>query len=761
MQSSNQSITQDLVLVGGGHSHAIALKLFGMAPLPGVRLTLITDVYHTPYSGMLPGYVAGVYDFDQCHIDLRPLAQFAQTRLIADRAIALDLENNRVICAHHPPIAFDLLSLDIGSTPNVTEVPGAKEHAIPVKPISHFLNSWDQLVADLERSPHTAISLGIVGGGTGGVELALNIHARLKRLYQSVDAPDTAVKVHLFHRGQDLLEGSSAWVRRQMRSQLVQRGIQVHLSEEVTEVHADRVACRSGLVVKCDRLFWVTQATAAAWIGESGLATDLQGFIQVNDYLQSTSHPQVFATGDIATMVCHPRPKAGVFAVRQGKPLFENLRHALLKQPLQKFVPQRRWLSLIGMGDCTAIATRGQFGLGPHPLIWQWKDHIDRRFMERFTQLQPMGAPKISFSAVARGHQESHADAQIPQMHCAGCGSKVGSVVLERTLQRIQQDYPQTQPDDIVVGLDAPDDAAVIRVPVDQLLVQTVDYFSALVDDPFVFGQIATNHCLSDLFAMGATPQSALAIATLPYATTAKTEETLYQLLLGATKVLQQAQAVLIGGHTTEGDRLAFGLSCNGLIQPDCLLTKGGMQPGQVLILTKALGTGTLFAADMQFKARGRWIESAIDSMLLSNQSAAQCFQQYRATACTDITGFGLLGHLVEMIRASHVAVELEWAAIPILAGAHETLRQGIVSSLHAQNAIASPELANLTEIQNFPLYPILFDPQTSGGLLASVPADEAIACLAALKDKGYSHSRIIGRVLSTSDSHPPIRIKV
>lgn len=291
-------------------------------------------------------------------------------------------------------------------------------------------------------------------------------------------------------------------------------------------------------------------------------------------------------------------------------------------------------------------------------------------------------------------------------------------------------------------------------------MVQTIDYFRALVDDPFLFGQISANHCLSDIFAMGAAPQSALAIATLPYGLEAKVEETLYQLLSGAVKVLAQAQASLIGGHTAEGAELAFGLSCNGLAHPDQLLRKSGMKPGQVLILTKALGTGTLFAADMQLKAKGRWIEEAIESMLLSNQAAAACLQQHQASACTDVTGFGLLGHLLEMIQASQVAVELKLEAIPILTGAQVTVQAGIVSSLQPQNLKASRSIQNLAEASLQPSYSLLFDPQTSGGLVAAIPTEQAIACLSALKALGYAQSSIIGRVLPHQEQLPITIIK-
>ena len=778
MQRPPNPIAKDLVLIGGGHSHAIALKQFAMNPIAGVRITLITDVSHTPYSGMLPGYVAGLYNFDDCHIDLRPLAQFAGVQLILSRAVGLDLNTNQVLLADRPPVAFDLLSIDIGSTPAALGVPGANDHAIPVKPISKFLRYWEKMVDRVSQTPNLPLRVAIVGGGAGGVELALSIQARLHSIYRAAQnqtgkQPNQQLELHLFQRGDRLLPERNAWLGKRLQQIMAQRGMQVHLQEEVVAVEASMqnsphgspsktIRCKSGLTIPCDYLFWVTQASAASWLCESGLATDRQGFIQISDTLQSVSHPQVFAAGDVATMVNHPRPKAGVFAVRQGKPLYDNLRRAVLEQPLRPFVPQQKFLILIGTGDRSALASRGWFHVGPHPLIWQWKDWIDRQFMTQFSDLEPMDAPSPKRDRFS-GHQSSKRDKShlYAPMHCAGCGSKVGSSVLERVLNRIQHEQPShVSREDILIGLDTPDDAAVVTIPPDQVMVQTIDQFRALVNDPFIFGQICANHCLSDLFAMGADPQSALAIATLPYATEPKLEESLYQLLSGAVKVLHQSNAVLIGGHTTEGTELSFGLSCNGLADPNHLWRKRGMEPGQVLILTKAIGTGTLFAADMRLRAKGRWIEAAIHSMLLSNQGAVSCLRDHHATACTDVTGFGLLGHLVELIRASQVDVELDLNSLPVLDGAKETVQQGIHSSLYPQNHRAARFITNHAQAESHPLYPLLFDPQTSGGLLASVPADRASGCVSALKAIGYTESRVIGTVVAPS-VEPSVRVKL
>ncbi|QKD82207.1 selenide, water dikinase SelD [Thermoleptolyngbya sichuanensis A183] len=748
-------VTQDLVLIGGGHSHAIALRMWGMNPIPGARLTLITDVMHTPYSGMLPGYVAGLYEFDECHIDLRPLARFAGVRLIGDRAVGLDLAQNRVLCAHHPAIAFDWLSIDIGSTPAVSTVPGAAEYAIPVKPISQFLTQWEAIVQQVSEQPQRPLRLGIVGGGAGGVELALNIRARLRQVLQQAGHLDTPLEIHLVHRGREILPERSPGMRRKMQHILAQRGIQLHLGETVAAVEPDGLRCESGRWIECDRPFWVTQASAASWLKESGLATDDRGFIQVNDCLQSISHPYVFAAGDVATMVRHPRPKAGVFAVRQGKPLVENLRRALLGQPPKPFVPQKEFLILVGLGDCTAVASRGPLHVGPTPWFWQWKDRIDRRFMEKFSNLPEMRSQRVERRTFAPSRRASNS------LPCAGCGSKIGSQPLDRALQRVQAEYPALQRDDILIGLDTPDDAAAVEVPAGWVLLQTVDYFRALVDDPFVFGQIAANHALSDLFAMGASPQSALAIATLPYATPAKQEEMLVHLLAGATKVLHAAGAVLMGGHTVEGAELALGFACNGLAESSQLLPKGGLRPGDVLILTKPLGTGTLFAAEMQRRAKGRWIEGAITTMLQSNQTAAKIFQGHGAHACTDVTGFGLLGHLVEMLRASEpVGVQLDLSALPLLPGAAETLQQGFRSSLHPQNLAAACwvrdwEQRSPSRSSEIPA-DILFDPQTAGGLLGCVPAETAPDCLSALHQAGYLESRAVAQVIPSEGDVAP-----
>jgi len=752
--SSTVPVIKDLVLVGGGHSHLSVLKHFAMNPIPGLRLTLITRDLHTPYSGMLPGYIAGHYEYDEAHIDLRPLAQFAKARIYHAEVKDLDFENNNVICAGRPPIHFDLVSINIGSRPGTLHTPGADSFALPVKPIDYFLTGWDILSGKIINSKKD-FHLAVVGGGAGGVEVALSTQYRLNHLLQELNRSNEFLHIELYCNTERILPTHNKHVQHRFSRVLGQRNIRVHYNHRIEEVQQDRLVNSAGEQFQADAVLWVTSASAPAWLAEAGLDVDAEGFISVNDSMQSTSHDNVFAAGDIAAVVDHPRPKSGVFAVRQGPPLARNLARAIQNQALKPFTPQKHFLGLISTGDKYAIASRSHWSLEGR-WLWKIKDWIDRRFMDNFNELpemKPSATPQINREMT---DEKTLHEISAIAMRCGGCGAKVGSTVLSRVINRLQ---PISR-DDIVIGLADPDDASVTEVPAGKLVVQSVDYFRCFIDDPYFFGQIAANHALSDIYAMGAETQSAMAIATIPYGIEEQVEDQLFQTMSGALDVLNASNTALVGGHSSEGTELSFGLSVTGLADRDQVMRKSGMQTGDVLILTKALGTGTLFAADMRLKAKGRWIDAALQSMLLSNQAAGLCMHRHGATACTDITGFGLLGHIVEMTRSSEKSIELELNTLPIMDGALEMIENGIFSSLQEQNirlrrAIKDP--GKLREHKNFPL---IFDPQTSGGLLAAIPVENTEACLTELQTLGYPASTIIGSVIDNDQSVESVTLK-
>jgi len=375
-------LLKNLVLVGGGHTHVHVLKSFGLKPMPGVRLTLIGRDIKTPYSGMIPGFVAGHYTFDECHIDLARLCAWAGAPLIHDEATGIDRAGRQVLLKKAPSVSYDLLSIDIGSAPNLETIPGAAQWATPVKPIADLGRHWQ---AFLERMKTWLgpLNIAVIGGGAGGVELALAIDHRLREVAQGAQ-----VQVTLATKD-EILAGQAAAARHKMRAIFRRRGLRLLEKAATVRIERGAVQLEGGKWLQADAVFVVTEASAAKWFATTGLPLDESGFLAVDDTLRSTGDERVFAVGDCATVLKHRRPKAGVFAVRQGPPLVENLRRVVLGKTPEPFVPQRRYLSIIGTGDSRAVATRSSWAI-EGTWVWRWKDHIDRKWIRLYRELRPM-----------------------------------------------------------------------------------------------------------------------------------------------------------------------------------------------------------------------------------------------------------------------------------------------------------------------------------------------------------------------------------
>ena len=681
-----------------------------MTPMDGVRVTVIAREVHTPYSGMLPGYVAGHYQWSEIHIDLGPLCRFAGARLITGEVSRLDLDAKLVHCGDRPPFRYDFLSINSGAVPEEIG-----EDGVAVKPIGRFLPAWHELQASAK--PGTRILF--VGGGAGGVELALAVRQAL------------GPKVTVGLIATSLLPSHSNSVRRRLAAHLARVNIEV-VEADVVGSAPGRVNLADGTSRSWDHLYWVTGVAAPLWLAESGLATDPKGFVKVDATLRSVSRPEVFAVGDVAHLVDQERPKSGVFAVRSGPPLSINVRRAIFGLGLKRFKAQSRFLSLIGTGDGSAVASHSAF-TAEGRWVWRWKEWIDRRFMAQFTNLPSMLDDAATLPAAL-------ADTTVfDPMRCGGCGAKFGADPLRRVLDRLPpQDFA-----DVMQGIG--DDAAVLRsggAP----LVLTTDGFRSLVDDPYLFGRITAHHSLNDIFAMGAQPTSAMALATVPLMAENMMEDELYQLLRGAVDVLNEEGVPLVGGHSSEGPELSLGLAVTGnLVEP--LLAKGALCVGDHLILTKALGVGVLMAANMRGAVPSYQVQPVLDGMDQSNRSALEVFRAHDVHAATDITGFGLAGHLSEMLRASGLGAEIRLGGIPEYAGAVDSLTGGVASVLQGSNERALGDFEVLGCAPNDPRVRLLADPQTSGGLLGAFPESRVADCLAALVEAGYPHSRDVAVV--------------
>jgi selenide, water dikinase len=369
-----------LVLLGGGHSHVAVLKSFADAPIKGVKLTLVTPYPQVLYSGMLPGFIAGHYQQNECHINVATLAHFAESEVISAHAVGVDPNNHRVHLHNGSSVAYDLLSINVGSSPRLDGVPGAKQYALPVKPAEKFWVACSRILAEAATRP-TSLQIAVVGGGAAGVELVLALHHRLH--HSDLATPPL---FHLINDMPALLPRHNDKTRRTVTRILNERHITVHQSTRVVAVEPGLITCEGNHRIHADSVVWATGPGAPAWLTKTGMTLDGHGFIAVNDYLQSVSHSGIFAAGDVASQHGATHPKSGVYALRHGPPLADNLRAVLTRQPLTRYEPQKQALAIITTGGKSAIATRGFWAI-EGSLVWQLKNRIDRKFIEKYNHL--------------------------------------------------------------------------------------------------------------------------------------------------------------------------------------------------------------------------------------------------------------------------------------------------------------------------------------------------------------------------------------
>lgn len=755
--------SKDLLLLGGGHTHVLLIKALAMRPIPGVRVTLVSESLLTPYSGMLPGFVAGHYSLAQTNIDLNQLCRRAGIRWVRARCDGIDANLKRAYLVDQAAIEFDVLSIDIGSTPD-QRITGAHEFAVGVKPISGFQRRWDSLLQALDPANSNdqaieqtvkTIDWGVIGAGAGGVELVLAMAHRLRG--------HNNLKFHLIYRGERILPGYTDRVVSQVEQSLHDSKVILHAGFSVAEVTNTGVVNESGEQLSLDERIWCTGAVGAPWLdvsasshnelAHSGLALTKRNFIKVNRTLQSTSHASVFAVGDIAEMVDDPRPKAGVFAVRQAPFLEQNLRRLFTDEPLQDIKLQKQFLSLLALGDKVAIASRNGLAVKGR-WVWRWKDSIDQTFMRQFSEL-PMSMPISMSESSATGSD------QLPiAMHCGGCASKLGPALLATNLDTIS---PK--------GSHSIEDAALWSPTPGTMSVQSMDGFRSFMSDESCFSQICVNHALSDIYAMGATATHIQAWINLTFSNPALAQRDHLRMLRGIQLALSGSGTTLSGGHSSEGLENHLGIVANGELAPKAQWTKSGAQLGDLILLSKSLGTGVIMAADMQGQASAGAVMACYKSMESSNHQAMLQLHKVNPNAVTDVTGFGLLGHLLEMLDSTDKKVstklvaELNLSAIPMLAGALELAETGWRSSLFTQlepyllRCMFTDKKATHYSIQHPLAVELLLDPQTSGGLLATVSQSNATALLENEDDFDFV---IIGRITQrTNDIADEISIKI
>ena len=716
-------MSQHLILAGGGHSHALLLRRWAMQPhrRPQGLITLVNRQSTSLYSGMVPGLVAGHYPREAVAIDLRQLSDQAGVAFVVAEITGLDPIQKQLHLKGRPSLTYDRLSLNVGSvTPRAEHAFDGSERAIkPLEPALEALH-------EVQHSSGSEAAVQLRGSGLAAIELAFAIRHRWP--YRPV-----ALHAHLQR------------IPRPLQRALKDTGIDLRSAsttapsaQEATHDKHDPVPALS---LRC------TGSQAPAWLAESDLPVDESGRVRTQATLEVIGHAGLFAAGDCAVIDHDPRPPSGVWAVRAAKPLARNLEASSRNQPLHQWRPQRRALQLLGGFQFsqrpTAWALWGPWLIGPHPWLWHWKQHIDRQFMTRFQT----------------GGMERSGSGAENAMLCRGCAAKLPAAPLEAALEKAGLKALGSAPEDANPLPHARNNSG-------QVVLQSVDGFPALINDPWLNGRLTALHACSDLWACGATVDSAQTVITLPLTNTKLQQELLSQTLAGVRSALDPQGAQLIGGHSLEArspssSPLSLGVqlivSVQGSPAGD-LWRKRGIQAGDQLLLSRPLGTGVLFAAAMAAASAPEDLDHALVQMASSQHRIVDQLRALQEAfpgqlhAATDITGFGLLGHLGEMLGdtptgGDQLQVTLEGSAIPALPGALALLTAGHASSLAPANRRAWQLLdpqpnrngtaavtLNLGSLQagsqdHRALLELLIDPQTCGPLLISAahPFAEAL----------------------------------
>jgi selenide,water dikinase len=691
---------------------------------------------------MLPAVIAGQYPQPAMEIDLVRLCQSAGARLIIGDVVGMDIDKRRLLFRDRPPIEFDILSVGIGSHPSFDGVrvdPDVK--LVPVKPMQTFLARFQRIVDDLDNSGLKDPRVAIVGGGVGSIEIAFCLWQRTRREKSTGQNRAAAIpQLNLITANPRPGTGLRKSTVKRIEKELQRRNIEVLTSTRVAKILCDHLVVHDGRRIASDIVIWATDAMGAPVLRELSLETTAKGFLITNDRLQTTKLENVFAVGDTGSIDGRDTHKAGVYAVRQGPVLDRNIRRLLRgERNLESYSPQRDFLKLINLGDGRAIAEyKGRSFLGR--ACWKLKDYIDVKFIRKYQNYEPMPM------------DDRPADNSQP-MKCLGCGGKIAAGVLSDVLRDLQVHVHE----DVVLGMSHADDAAVIRTSSNEIAL-TTDFFAAPIDDPFLVGRIAALNSASDCFVMGARPTTALAIVQVPEGHPRAQREIMSELMAGAVAEFNRMKASVVGGHTIEGPRTLVGFTVLGkqITKPK---TKSQLSAGDLLVVSKPIGTGALLAAWMQCKMPGECYGPLIASMVTSNEIALELFERFSISAMTDVTGFGLGGHLTEMLLASRASAELFIDKVPLLPGFEQLSTAGIESTLANDNRQLVEKLAFCAPGVPGARLNCLFDPQTGGGLLFAVRPEVADDAISFLKERGFDSSSVIGRVTEQSD-HPALTVR-
>ncbi|MEK9670239.1 MAG: selenide, water dikinase SelD [Gammaproteobacteria bacterium] len=685
MRSKSSIARYSLVLVGAGHSNIALIRRFAMDPLDGIRLVVINPESTAPYSGMLPGFLAGQYASGDLFIDIAALCTRAGARFIRGTLDRVDAASKTLTIRHQAlpnsdllTVGYDFAVLNTGAAP-AESFPSSHHSCYYVKPIRNLL-------ADLPRIDETMReanrSMVIVGGGAAGIELAFAFRARY-----GVNTRISLVSKRCINQDVALKGGASL-----IRKALSRKNISFLEEIEVTEASDDEVMLSDGSSLEADVVCMTTPVKPPAWIEISGLAGATK-FLTVNTELQVEGCDGLYAAGDIINLPSF-RGRSGVMAVRAGQYLAKSLWQKIRGRRTYPFQPQKHWLTLLNLGDGEAIGVKGSIAYRGRA-VFKLKDRIDQKFISHFK-------PHITLSR--------------EEMHCEGCAAKLPGDTLTSAFGHHFEDGAITT------------DQHIARI-------RSIDALSYLIDDPYLAGALTMRHAVSDIWAMGATPTTALTLIAVERGLSNRLEATEFTQALAGLQDAAKAYGVeIVGGHSLSLKQPMMAVTIEGECKSP--LKKAGTEPGDEIWLTGPIGSGVLFAALSSGLTVGASIDEWIGIALTSLYEASQIASQEGVHAMTDVTGYGVAGHLREMLSGSGLGVQ--WSdQIQAFQGVDQCINRGILSTSHPDNERYAAEVGVGAPS------PLVFDPQTCGPLMIAAPAPVARNVVRKWVEIGLSPQRV------------------
>ncbi len=704
-------LSNHLVLAGGGHTHALLLLRWAMNSRlkPAGMITLVNQSSTTIYSGMFPGVVAGKYKIDEILIDLRNLASKAGVSFVKGEIEGVDLKKKKLFLAGRPEIEYSSLSINVGTKTNLNSKSSIKSNnilAVPVKPFSQSLKFiFEQ---DIYKDDYSAKPFVIVGAGFAGIEIAFSLRKR--------------------------------WPKRTIQLKAKQgKKISKNILKTIEDLNIEIITNNPSILYPS---LLCTGNKSFEWIKDSGFPVDQDGRILTKNTLQVLNHPDLFAVGDCGVIKNSARPASGVWAVRSLKPLAKNLEDKRRGIKLYQWKPQKKAIQLLDVNSSKrhskAFIAWGGFVIGPFNWLSRFKELIDRSFISKFYLINHMSSGMFSEKGMVK---------------CRGCASKLSHTSLNSVLKKF--DLIESYPDDSI------DIGSLIS---GKKFIQSVDGFPSLISDPWLNGRLLAFHSCSDIWACGGSVSSAQCVINLPSLPSNLQQELLFQVLEGINSALTTQGAKLLGGHTLVSRNISeepfslgieSSLTVNGVIDDKKYFwSKGGMKKGDQILISRPLGTGVIFSASMNGYVKPCVLDLALKEMNKSQHELINSINELEdkypypniVNACTDITGFGLLGHLSEMLEITNtyqlkmnlepVKIILDLDKIPTYQGVKELFNKGFESTLAPSNKIFLENIYgeeklrfelkyskfNFSSLSYNTMLNVLVDPQTCGPLVVSCP---------------------------------------